>query len=102
MGWFDLVEVRSQAASIADEYARLRASGAALAVKEGRQARRHDRVAARGVAYMTSLGINLYKKSRFLQHLRSELEGRGVPGAEAEAFAREVMLGPLAALRGKA
>lgn len=100
MGWFDLTEVHAQADGIAEEYARLRASGAALAVKGARQVRRTDKTVARAVAYMGTLGLNLYKKSRFLQRLRAQLIGRQVPADEAEAFAREVMLGPLGTLRG--
>lgn len=99
MGWFDLGEVRGQAAAVADEYARVRTSGAAMAVKQERQARRHERPAARAIAFMSGLGLNLYKKGRFLQFLRAELAQRGVPDAEAEAFARDVMTGPLAAAR---
>lgn len=97
MGWLDLTEVRAEAAAIADEYCRLRASAAGMGMGAERRERRYDKVRARASAAMQGLGWNLYKKSRFAQLLRGALLERRVPDEEAEAFARAALVGPLVA-----
>lgn len=95
MGWFDTQLLSEKAQAIAAEYARLRASHAALATSDKRQERRYDRLSAEAVAYSLGLGFNVYKKSRFLQALRKALAAQKVPPADGDAFVEGVMTGPL-------
>jgi hypothetical protein len=100
MGWFDTQEVSEKARAIAADYCRLRASGAAMAIAAQRQERRYDKLAVEALAFSKGLGLNVYKKSRFLQDLRAGLAEGGVPSTEADAFVEGVMMGPLGPLAG--
>jgi hypothetical protein len=100
MGWFSTTEVTAQARNLAADYARLRSGGIATGTAPDRLKRRHDKVTADAVAYVRSLGLNLYKKGRFFQALRAGLLEHSVPEAEAEDFVRGVIIGPLASVKG--
>jgi hypothetical protein len=100
MGWFDTTEVLAQARALAEEYCRMRASGVATGTAPDRLQRRFDKVAASASDYSRTLGMNVYKKSRFLQALQSGLEAQAVPAAEAEAFVRSILVRPLKAAPG--
>jgi hypothetical protein len=95
LGWFDTSELSRFAASLAEEYARIRKSSAARGDKTSKVLERTDRLVEKAVAYRQTLGINVYKKAKLIQLLREAFRSRGLGEHEISMVSDALMLGRL-------
>ena len=95
ISWFDTTELEEFARSLAEEYKRhLKVEGGG-AKKQVRQGQALDRVLQKAADYNRKQGINVYKKAKLLDAIRSCFGEAGIPEADVEDFVRRLMFSPL-------
>jgi hypothetical protein len=95
IGWFDTSEVNAFAASIVDEYARLRKSVAVRHDTAGKRTLKFDKLTEKVKAFVRERKLNVYKKAKLLSGLRGGLAASGVPDDEVTAFLNSLLLAPI-------
>jgi hypothetical protein len=95
LGWFDTKEVDAFAASVVDEYARLRRSVVVRHDTADKRTQKFDKLTAKVKAFVRERRLNFYKKARLLSRLRDGLSKQDVPEAEVSAFLNSLLLAPI-------
>jgi hypothetical protein len=93
--WFDTKEVDAFAASVVEEYARLRKSVVVRHDTADKRALKFDKVAAKVKAFVQGRKLNFYKKAKLLSRLRDGLSKQSVPDEEITAFLNSLLLAPI-------
>ena len=96
IGWFDTTEVNAFAASITDEYARLRKSVVVRHDTADKRTQKFDKLSAKVKAFIREKKLNFYKKAKLLSQLRNGLRKQDVPEPEVSAFLNSLLLAPIA------
>jgi hypothetical protein len=95
LGWFDTKEVATFAATIVDEYARLRKSVVVRHDTAAKRVEKYDKLTAKVKAFVSQRKLNFYQKAKLLSQLRSGLQAHDVPDVEISAFLNTLLLAPI-------
>ena len=95
ISWLDTTELEEFARSLAEEYRRALKADGGGAKKQLRQGQLLDRLLQRAADFNRKQGINVYKKAKLLDAIRSCFGEAGIPKAEAEDFVKRLMFSPL-------
>jgi len=95
LGWFDTKEVDAFAASIVDEYARLRKSVVVRHDTADKRTLKFDKLTLKVKAFVRDRKLNVYKKAKLLSRLRDGLSKQSVPQDEVSDFLNSLLLAPI-------
>jgi hypothetical protein len=95
LGWFDTREGDAFAASIVEEYARLRRSVVVRHDTADKRTLKFDKLTAKVKAFVRERKLNFYKKAKFISQLRDGLQKQNVPDDEVSAFLNSLLLAPI-------
>lgn len=95
--WFDATEARQFAETAVDEFVRLRKSTALRGDSAAKKAEKFSRLRTKINNY--AAGLNVYKKAKFIQELRSELEANAIPQEEITEWMQSLITAPLSSER---
>jgi len=95
LGWLDTKEVDVFAASIVEEYARLRKSVVVRHDTADKRTQKFDKLTAKVKAFVRERKLNFYKKAKLLSRLRDGLKKHSVPENEISAFLNSLLLAPI-------
>lgn len=95
LGWFDTKNVDAFAASIVDEYARLRKSVVVRHDTPEKRVQKFEKLTAKVKAFVRDEKLNVYKKAKLLSRLRDGLSKQNVPAEDVSAFLNSLLLAPI-------
>lgn len=95
--WFNANPARQFAATLCDEFARLRKSTALRGDTAAKKAEKFGRLRSKAGDYAG--GLNIYLKARFIQGLREGLEAHEIPETEIAQFVQSIVTAPIAPKR---
>jgi hypothetical protein len=95
ISWFDTSEVRKFAADICVEYVKLRKSVQIRKDSTGKKNERFAKLKAKAEAFYRSTSLNVFKRARLIDELRTGFGAAGVPADEASDFISSILVAPL-------
>lgn len=96
LDWFDTREVKAFAAGICQEYAKLRKSVELRQDTPAKRAERFAKLRHKVDAFHRAKKLNVFKRARLIDELRTGLDAAGVPDDQAADFVSSVLVAPLA------
>lgn len=91
--WFDTTELRQFSKTTCDEFVRLRKSTVLRGDNAAKKAERFSRLRTKINDY--AAGLNVYKKAKLIQELRSGLEAQAIPQDEIVELMQSLVVAPL-------
>lgn len=89
--WFDLTEVKAQAAKLVEDLHRIKAGGAARGDKLAQTSKRMEKSLEDAAQFEQSHRLNIYKKAQFLTLVREGLTSKNWVAVDTEAIVNRLL-----------
>ena len=93
LGWFDTAELRQFAETTCDEFVRLHKSTLLRRDSAAKKAEKFSRLRTKISDYVA--GLNIYKKAKLIQEIRSGLERQKISQSEIAELMQSLVTAPL-------